>query len=234
MQLQQPTVILLECEDEWVTTELTNFIAKQVHNLKPLTLIGSNLQGSESITQLKGVPAGYTKEPMLFDELHFSPHRTVVFEKLDQADLNFQTHLLGALETGEMVEHSGKKLSLKHTLFILTHAKNKRGNYLAGQSHSSPTSKALPTHTIEIQVPKPRAAWVESYLFAKLCLLSDKVRTKIKVAYNADMTKFIRQEMEKNGERYALKLVEEQILHAYQQQQKRIVITPDLILKNRN
>lgn len=229
MQLQQPAVLLLHSDEAWVTSELTKFIAKQVHDMPPLWIEGNNLQGGESITQLKGVPAGYPKEPTLLEELHYSPHRTVCFNNLDQADPGFQLHMLRALETGELVENSGKKLSLKHTLFIVTLAQPKRGGYLAEAPTKCQPPKGMPTHTTEIQVPKPRPAWVESYLFAKLCQLSDRVRTKIKVAYNADMPKFIRQEMEKHGERYALKLVEAQILHASQQQQKRLVITPELI-----
>ena len=228
MQLSQPGVLVLTSQNDWVIREVTNFLAQELHNQAPLTLEGSALTEPDAVTQLKGLPAGYNKEPMLLDELHFAPHRLVYARHLDQSFHGFQSTLLKALSTGDLLENSGRKLPLRHTFFVISSQDTKKSiGYTKDQE--APKLKDLPAKATIIHLPAPRDAWVEKYLFTRMVQISDRVKAKIKVAYNAAMPKHVRLLMEKHGEVEALLAVEKQILKASQQQVKRLILTPEVM-----
>jgi ATP-dependent Clp protease ATP-binding subunit ClpA len=228
LQLRMPGVLVLTSEQDWLVREITNYLSRQLFNQDPILLDGEELTEPDAITQLKGVPSVYLKEPTLLDELRYSPHRVVYIRCLEKSSLAFQQMLSRAIVVGELLESNSRKLQLRHSFFVISCASPKR-TLGFGEAASKPNlpPELLKKATI-VSLPEPKPSWVEDYLVTKMQLMADRVRSKIKVAFSSDTPAYIRQKMQEAGEDAALRLVESAILKASQQQAKRLVISPEI------
>ena len=76
-------------------------------------------------SKLLGSPAGYVgyKDANQFtDRLKLNPYSVVLFDEIDKAHPDIMKLLLQMLEEGEITDSTGKKISLKHAIIILTTA----------------------------------------------------------------------------------------------------------------
>ncbi len=104
-------------------------LAKQLANaLYPgrdalIKLDMSEFNESFGVSKLLGSPAGYVgyKESNRFtDKIKFNPHCVILFDEIDKAHKEVTKLLLQMLENGEITDATGKKISLKHAILILT------------------------------------------------------------------------------------------------------------------
>lgn len=75
------------------------------------------------VSKLLGSPAGYVgyKEANRFtDQLKINPYSVVLFDEIDKAHNEVVKLLLQILDSGEITDSVGKKISLKHAIIILT------------------------------------------------------------------------------------------------------------------
>ncbi len=75
------------------------------------------------VSKLLGSPAGYIgyKESNQFtDKVKLNPHCVILFDEIDKAHKDVAKLLLQILENGEITDSTGKKISLKHAIIILT------------------------------------------------------------------------------------------------------------------
>lgn len=75
------------------------------------------------VSKLLGSPAGYVgfREANQFtDRLKVNPYSVVLFDEIDKAHKDVTKLLLQILENGEIADATGKKISLKHAIIILT------------------------------------------------------------------------------------------------------------------
>lgn len=91
---------------------------------------------SYGASKLLGSPAGYVgyKEANQFtDRLKLHPYSIVLFDEIDKAHPDILKLLLQMLEEGEITDATGKKISLKHAIIILTTSfgadELKKGNF---------------------------------------------------------------------------------------------------------
>ncbi|MFA5128122.1 MAG: ATP-dependent Clp protease ATP-binding subunit [Patescibacteria group bacterium] len=91
---------------------------------------------SYGASKLLGSPAGYVgyKEANQFtDRLKLHPYSVVLFDEIDKAHPDILKLLLQMLEEGEITDATGKKISLKHAIIILTTSfgadELKKGNF---------------------------------------------------------------------------------------------------------
>ena len=91
---------------------------------------------SYGASKLLGSPAGYVgyKEANQFtDRLKLHPYSLVLFDEIDKAHPDILKLLLQMLEEGEITDATGKKISLKHAIIILTTSfgsdELKKGNF---------------------------------------------------------------------------------------------------------
>ncbi len=106
-------------------TELAKTIAKVLYptNDALIKLDMSEFHESFSTTKLLGSPAGYVgyKENNQFtDRIKINPHSVILFDEIDKAHRDVLKLLLQILENGEITDATGKKISLRHTIIILT------------------------------------------------------------------------------------------------------------------
>ena len=102
----------------------------------------SEFNESHGASKLLGSPAGYVgyKEANQFtDRLKLHPYSVILFDEIDKAHPDILKLLLQMLEEGEITDATGKKISLKHAIIILTTSfgadELKRGNFgFAGES----------------------------------------------------------------------------------------------------
>jgi ATP-dependent Clp protease ATP-binding subunit ClpA len=83
----------------------------------------SEFNESFGVSKLLGSPAGYIgyKEQNQFtDRIKMNPHCVIVFDEVDKAHRDVIKLLLQILESGEITDSTGKKISLKHAIIILT------------------------------------------------------------------------------------------------------------------
>ncbi len=106
-------------------TELAKTLAKVLYS-NPDALIKldmSEFNESFSVSKLLGSPAGYVgyKETNQFtDKIKINPYSVVLFDEIDKAHKDIVKLLLQILENGEITDATGKKISLKHAIIILT------------------------------------------------------------------------------------------------------------------
>jgi ATP-dependent Clp protease ATP-binding subunit ClpC len=107
---------------------------------------------SYGASKLLGSPAGYVgyKEANQFtDRLKLHPYSVVLFDEIDKAHPDILKLLLQMLEEGEITDATGKKISLKHAIIILTTSfgadELKKGNFgfSAGISQAQSDIKRL-------------------------------------------------------------------------------------------
>ncbi len=83
----------------------------------------SEYNESFGVSKLLGSPAGYVgyKESNPFtDKIKLNPYCVVLFDEIDKAHKDVTKLLLQILENGEIVDSTGKKISLKHAIIIMT------------------------------------------------------------------------------------------------------------------
>lgn len=83
----------------------------------------SEFNESFGVSKLLGSPAGYVgyKEQNQFtDRVKINPHCIIVFDEIDKAHRDVTKLLLQILENGEITDSTGKKISLKHAIIVLT------------------------------------------------------------------------------------------------------------------
>lgn len=76
-----------------------------------------------SISKLIGSPAGYVgyrDEALLTDQVKKRPHSVVLFDEIEKAHPDVHNLLLQILEDGELTDATGRTISFKHTIIILT------------------------------------------------------------------------------------------------------------------
>ncbi|HNU96280.1 MAG TPA: ATP-dependent Clp protease ATP-binding subunit [Candidatus Magasanikbacteria bacterium] len=106
-------------------TELAKLLAQ---NLYPgsealIKLDMSEFNESFGVSKLLGSPAGYVgyKEANQFtDRIKMNPYCIVLFDEIDKAHRDVTKLLLQMLENGSITDSTGKKISLKHAIIILT------------------------------------------------------------------------------------------------------------------
>lgn len=76
-----------------------------------------------SVSKLLGSPAGYVgyKETNQFtDRIKLNPHCVIVFDEFDKAHPDVRRLLLQMLEQGEITDSTGRMISLRHAIIIMT------------------------------------------------------------------------------------------------------------------
>ena len=76
-----------------------------------------------SVSKLLGSPAGYVgyKEINQFtDKLKLNPHCVVLFDEIDKAHKDIMRLILQILDTGEITDATGRKISFKHAIIVMT------------------------------------------------------------------------------------------------------------------
>jgi ATP-dependent Clp protease ATP-binding subunit ClpC len=106
-------------------TELAKTIAKVLYANQEafIKLDMSEFNESFGVSKLLGSPAGYIgyKEGTQFsDKIKMNPHCVILFDEIDKAHRDIVKLLLQMLENGEITDSTGKKVSLKHAVIILT------------------------------------------------------------------------------------------------------------------
>ncbi len=106
-------------------TELAKTLAKVLYS-NPDALIKldmSEFNESFGVSKLLGSPAGYIgyKESNQFtDKLKMNPYSVILFDEIDKAHRDIVKLLLQMLENGEITDSTGRKISLRHSIIILT------------------------------------------------------------------------------------------------------------------
>ena len=106
-------------------TELAQVLAETIYpNQDALIKLNmSEYNEAFGVSKLLGSPAGYVgyRESNQFtDKLKRNPYSVVLFDEIDKAHKDVSKLLLQILENGEINESTGKKVSLKHAIIILT------------------------------------------------------------------------------------------------------------------
>lgn len=106
-------------------TELAKTLARVLYpNSDALIHLNmSEFNESFGVSKLLGSPAGYVgyKEANSFtDRIKLNPYSVLLFDELDKAHRDVTKLLLQILENGEITDATGKKISLKHAIIILT------------------------------------------------------------------------------------------------------------------
>ncbi len=106
-------------------SELAKQLAKYVfHDKKALIRLDmSEFVESFSISKLVGSPAGYVgyrDTALLTDQVKQKPHSVVLFDEIEKAHPDVHNLLLQILEHGELKDATGRTISFKNTIVILT------------------------------------------------------------------------------------------------------------------
>jgi len=228
LHLRLPSVLILVSEQEWLVREIVDKISKELYDQDPITLNGEELCGSDATTLLRGSSSVYWKEPTLLDGLRYAPHQVVHLKSFDKSALEFQRTLSRALVSGELLEANGRKLPLRHSLFIVSSVAKRTCGFGSNLNRPNLPAEMVQKATLA-SLENPRPAWVEQYLLSKMQAMADRVKGTIKVAFSAEIPAVVRQKMDADGEANALRRVETAILKASQQQIKRLVISAELL-----
>ncbi|NQV12487.1 ATP-dependent Clp protease ATP-binding subunit, partial [Candidatus Uhrbacteria bacterium] len=106
-------------------SELATQLAKYVfHDKKALIRLDmSEFVESFSISKLVGSPAGYVgyrDTALLTDQVKQKPHSVVLFDEIEKAHPDVHNLLLQILEHGELKDATGRTISFKNAIVILT------------------------------------------------------------------------------------------------------------------
>ncbi|MDO8509547.1 MAG: ATP-dependent Clp protease ATP-binding subunit, partial [bacterium] len=124
-------------------TELAKTLAHILYPHKDalIKLDMSEFNESFGVSKLLGSPAGYIgyRESNQFtDKLKMNPYSIVLFDEIDKAHKDVTKLLLQILENGEITDSTGKKISLKHAIIILTTTigaeESERGHFGFGEN----------------------------------------------------------------------------------------------------
>ncbi len=106
-------------------TELAKSVARALYPSQSsfIQLNMSEFNESFGVSKLLGSPAGYIgyKENNQFtDRIKMNPYCVILLDEIDKAHKDVTKLLLQILENGEITDSTGKKVSLKHAVIILT------------------------------------------------------------------------------------------------------------------
>lgn len=106
-------------------TELAKTLAKILYANQEsfIKLDMSEFNESFGVSKLLGSPAGYIgyKESNHFtDKIKMNPHSVILFDEIDKAHRDIVKLLLQILENGQITDATGKTVSLRHAIIILT------------------------------------------------------------------------------------------------------------------
>ncbi len=106
-------------------TELAKILANTLYPNKNalIKLDMSEFSEGFGVSKLLGSPAGYVgyKENNQFtDRVKMNPYSVILFDEIDKAHKEVTKLLLQMLENGEITDSTGRKVSLRHTIIILT------------------------------------------------------------------------------------------------------------------
>ncbi len=106
-------------------TELAKSVAAALYPNQSsfIQLNMSEFNESFGVSKLLGSPAGYIgyKESNQFtDRIKMNPYCVILLDEIDKAHKDVTKLLLQVLENGEITDSTGKKISLKHAVIILT------------------------------------------------------------------------------------------------------------------
>lgn len=106
-------------------TELARTLAKtvfqQADSLVQLDM--SEFAESYTVSKLIGSPAGYVgyrETALLTDKVKQKPYSVVLFDELEKAHADVQNLLLQILENGELSESTGRKISFRNSIIVIT------------------------------------------------------------------------------------------------------------------
>ncbi len=122
----RPCASLLFVGDSGVgKTELSKQLAKILYPEKDalIKLNMSEYSEKHTLSKLLGSPAGYIgyKETNNFtDKIKKDPYSIVLFDEIDKAHPDIVKILLQILDEGEISDSTGKKISFKHAIIVLT------------------------------------------------------------------------------------------------------------------
>jgi len=106
-------------------TELAKTLAKTLYPSGDalIQLNMSEYNEAFGVSKLLGSPAGYVgyKEANQFtDKLKLNPYSVVLFDEIDKAHKDVTKLLLQILEEGQITDSTGRKISLRHAIIIMT------------------------------------------------------------------------------------------------------------------
>lgn len=106
-------------------TEMAKVISKEFFKDKKALIRFDMSEYSEGFTvsKLLGAPAGYVgyrEQAKLTDQIKQRPHSIILFDEFEKAHKDVQNILLQMLEEGEIADATGKKISFKHSVIIIT------------------------------------------------------------------------------------------------------------------
>ena len=106
-------------------TELARKLSKELFQNREALIQLDMSEYSEGFTASKliGSPAGYIgyrEGAKLTDQVKSKPYAVVLFDEIEKAHKDVQNLLLQILETGELSDATGKKISFKNTIIIMT------------------------------------------------------------------------------------------------------------------
>ncbi|MEK7108285.1 MAG: ATP-dependent Clp protease ATP-binding subunit, partial [Patescibacteria group bacterium] len=115
-------------------TELAKALADALYQNKRhlIRLDMSEFVERYSLSKLIGSPAGYVgyrDEALLTDRVKKQPHSVVLFDEIEKAHPDIHNLLLQILEEGELCDATGRSISFRHTVVILT--SNASANHFA-------------------------------------------------------------------------------------------------------
>lgn len=227
LHLHQPSVLVLGAGQDWIYREIVESLAHMLHKEKPIFIDCEELTRHESVLQIKGSPPSYIKEPTLLEDLRYTPHRVVFLRCLDQSIDEVQQVLSKTMSSGELLENNGRKLQVRHALFIVSTSTTK--NVVGyGQQRSEPKlPKELLRKATSVHLDSPQNAWVEGYIEKRILQMAERVKGKLKVAHSKDALSALRCLLDKMEMPDVLKTVEAEILNASIRQERRLVLTAD-------
>ncbi|MBI4098629.1 MAG: ATP-dependent Clp protease ATP-binding subunit [Candidatus Magasanikbacteria bacterium] len=143
-------------------TEMARVLARTLYPTddKPalLRLDMSEFAEGYGVSKLLGAPAGYVgyrEATPILEKLKYQPHSVVLFDNIDKAHRDVMNILLQILEEGQLTNATGKIISFRESIIILTLAAEKRlfdndGIGFMGSPKTSAETAALTTHLKEL------------------------------------------------------------------------------------
>ena len=139
-------------------TEMAKVLAKTLYPNQPslIHLNMSEFNEGFSVSKLLGSPAGYVgyKETNQFtDRIKMNPYCVILFDEIDKAHKDVTKLLLQMLENGSITDSTGRIISLKHAIIILTTSVGsdeiKKSHIGFGKQHNDTDNKKIATDKLK-------------------------------------------------------------------------------------
>lgn len=133
-------------------SESARIISHAVTGQEPILLNMAEFHSSASINRIIGSPSGYIGSDSAmerpFDILASNPHRVIVLDEFEKADISVQRLFLSALDTGEIQMANGGTIDVSRCIIIATTNAAKRqtsttGGISLGGNQQSFTKRSL-------------------------------------------------------------------------------------------